>query len=195
MFAVKKQFLNLVFLGLLISGCATVAVNSDYDNAADFSKLKTYQWAAEAQERTGDPRIDNSLTDSRIRRAVDSALGGRGFLKVDSGNPDFLVGYQAAIKKELSVQTVDMPYYTPSTRDLATGHYYGTNWAHGGAQTFVNEYEEGTLYLDIVNPQTKKIMWRGIGKATVLEDAKPEKREARINEGVKKILSQFPPQG
>ncbi len=182
----------VIFL-IFFAGCASVDTSSDYVNGVNFASFKTYDWVAGPQPLAGDARIDNTLTDSRIRKAVDSALASKGFVKTASGNPDFLVAYQAAIQGKLDVTTVDIPYSTPSGADIMRGNYHGSTLAYGGTETFVNQYEEGTLLIDMINPQTKELMWRGTGKATVLEKAKPEKREARIKEGVEKILSQFPP--
>lgn len=176
-----------------ICGCVAISASSDYVSGTDFSNLKTYNWVAGPQPIAGDTRIDNTLTNQRIRNAIDQALAAQGYVKTSSGTSDFLVSYQAAIEGKLNVTTIDIPYQTPSTRDLVTGSSSTWNLAHGGRETFVNQYDEGSLFIDIVDPKTNELMWRGTGKATVLEKATPEKREARINEGVKKILSQFPP--
>ena len=107
--------------------------------------------------------------------------------------PDFLVIYRASIEGKLDVTTIDPPMVTPSVyRGVVTTPASAFDWYYGG-RTFVSQYEEGTLLLDFVNPKSNQLMWRGSAKATVMENASPEKREARINEGVQKILAQFPP--
>jgi hypothetical protein len=55
------------------------------------------------------------------------------------------------------------------------------------------QYEEGSLILDFVDPQTKQLIWRGSAKAEVDDVKTPEKREALIDEAVQKILKNFPP--
>lgn len=192
---------SLVLATILISGCNTISTSSDYVRGTNFSSLKTYNWVTVDQPVTGDIRVDNTLVDSRIRKAIEANLSAKGYEKLTSGDPDFLVSYQAAIEGKLDVTTVSMPYSVPSIDPRGNyrggayygGGFYGSAFAYGGSETFVSQYDEGSVFIDIVNPKTKKIMWRGIGKATVLEKATPEKREARINEGVTKILSEFPP--
>jgi len=183
-----KQILT-GFIVVFMAGCATVSVDSDYASNTDFSNLKTYSWLQAAQPAAGDARIDNALTDSRIRNAVDQSLLAKGFVKLQTGTPDFLVAYQAAIEAKTDVTTINRP----SSFGMMGGYSSSAYFAYSNNETFVTEYDEGSLLIDIVNPKTKELMWRGSGKATVLENAKPEKREKRISEGVAKILAEFPP--
>ena len=122
---------------------------------------------------------------------MDRTLQANGFRKVSTA-PDFWVGYHAAIEGKLDVTTIDTPYFAPTGADIMRGGYHGA-WAYGGSQTFVTQYEEGTLLLDIVDSQTKKLIWRGTVSAVVDADAEPEKRKARIQEAVQKALADFPP--
>jgi Domain of unknown function (DUF4136) len=67
--------------------------------------------------------------------------------------------------------------------------YYGM-WA-GAPRTYVdvNQYTEGTLVLDFVDRHTKKLVFRGIGKAVV---GGPESNASKIEEAVAKIVAEFP---
>lgn len=189
-----KNILFGAFGLLLISGCSTIRVDSDYARGSEFSSLKTYAWASDSQPKTGDLRIDNTLIDSRVRSAVDETLAAGGYQKISSGTPDFLVVYRLSIEGKLDVTTIEAPVVAPNIQygrlsipAMGYSQYYGD-------QTFVTEYEEGTLLIDFVDPSSQKLMWRGSAKGTVKEKAKPEQREARIREAVSKILAQFPPQ-
>ena len=185
---------GMVAMMLVLAGCATIDVHSDFDTRADFSGLKTFAWVPDMKQASQDPRINNTLTDSRIRSAVENALIAKGYQKSDAGQPDFWVAYQAAIEKKLDATVVRAPYATPSTRDIANGHFtQDLTWAYGGSQTFLNQYEEGTLILDIVDPKKQKLMWRGTAKATLEGGRSSAKKEARLNAGVQKIFATFPP--
>jgi hypothetical protein len=59
--------------------------------------------------------------------------------------------------------------------------------------TYVRQYEEGTLVLDIVNAKSNQLMWRGSAQAEINRQLKPEEREKRLQEAIGKILAQFPP--
>ena len=176
-----------------LTGCSTLQVSSDFDPKANFASLKTYDWLDEPQKPTGDPRIDgNTLLENRIHEAVDTSLAARGYKKVAS-DPDFLVAYHVSLDKRQSVQTLNSYYgYGPGW-----GYGYGASyrpgyWA-GAPETYVYEYEEGTLIVDIVNPQNKELMWRGSATDEVNFKSTPEKDQTQLNNAVNEMLERFPP--
>ncbi|OGX11255.1 MAG: hypothetical protein A2351_07475 [Omnitrophica bacterium RIFOXYB12_FULL_50_7] len=190
----KRIRWGVVPVMLVLAGCATMDIHSDFDCKADFSKLKTFSWVPDMKQESQDPRIANVVTDAKIRSVVEKVLATKGYQKSDVGQSDFLVAYQAAIEKKIDTRMTRFPYETPSTRDIASGNFaQDLTWAYGGSQTFLSQYEEGTLILDIVDPQKKKLMWRGTAKATLSEGRDSAKKEARLNEGVQKIFETFPP--
>ena len=183
----------VIVMAALVAGCSTIETSHDYDPKANFAGLKTYQWLNEPQKLTGDPRIDgNTILASRIHEAVNTELAARGFRKVSS-DPDFLVAYHVSLDKRRSVQTLNSYYgYGPGW-----GYGYGASyrpgyWA-GAPETYVYEYEEGTLILDIVNPENKELIWRGSAQDEVHFKSTPEKDQTQLNEAVHKMLEKFPP--
>jgi len=182
----------------VLSGCASMDGDTDWDTAADFSKLKTYSWTSETQERTGDPRLDNSLLDSRIRKAVDQVLAAKGYEKqiAGTGTSDFWVSYHAAIMGRLNAMTIYEPYYD-ATPVMLPNHqlaYNGPYSTWGRATTFADFYDEGTLILDMADPKTRKLLWRGTMSSVVESFRSPEEKEQRIQTAIEKLLEQFPPQ-
>jgi hypothetical protein len=123
---------------------------------------------------------------------VDSELAARGFRKVTS-DPDFLVAYHVSLDRRQSVQTLNSYYgYGPGW-----GYGYGSSyrpgyWA-GAPEAYVYEYEEGTLILDIVDPENKELMWRGSAQDEVHFKSTPGEDRAQLNEAVHKMLEKFPP--
>jgi hypothetical protein len=184
----------ILVLAAASAGCSSIEVNHDYDPKANFAGLKTYEWMKEPQKPTGDARIDgNTILENRIHKAVDTELAARGFKKVTSDG-DFLVAYHVSLDKQRSVQTLNSYYgYGPGW-----GYGYGASyrpgyWA-GAPETYVYEYEEGTLILDIVNPKNKELMWRGSAQDEVHFKSTPEKDQTQLNEAVQKMLEKFPPE-
>ena len=172
----------------LPAGCASVRVSHDYDPGADFAALETWSWSPKAPMPTGDIRVDdNSLLDMRVRGAVEAELAARGYRKLESGQPDFHVAYHAAINERLDVQTVN-DYYG-----------YGPGWGWGypaggwSSRTYVNQYEEGTLILDVSIPETRHLIWRGTAATEMDDSATPAERQQTIRAAVAKMLSYFPP--
>ncbi len=181
--------LALLFLLMLAAGCSTMQVNTDFDPAADFSTLRTYKWMPGPQKTTGDPRLDNEILEKRIRTAVDEQLMARGYRKQSTGAPDFMVAYHVALRRKLAVSTMNSYY----------GYRADWGWSYGagagaiGAESYTYEYEEGSLVIDIVAADTRRLIWRGSAQAEVNKAAKPEKKQAQINEAVTKMLERFPP--
>lgn len=185
---------SILVLAVTLAGCATAEIHTDYDYKANFSGLKTFAWVPDMKQESTDPRVDNEVTDARIRGAVEEALVAKGFQKSDATQADFWVAYQAAIEEKLDARDTNFPYTTPRTRDISSGNFaQDLTWAYGGTKTILSYYEEGTLILDIVGPKDKKLMWRGTAKATLDGGKYSAQKEARLKEGVRDILATFPP--
>jgi hypothetical protein len=181
-----KLIMAVLFIGVLTS-CAGITVTTDFDPKADFVDLKTWSWEPEkADDRPG---IDaKTLTAQRVKSAVDGQLGLMGYDKV-SMNPDFLVGWHASVKEKMDIQTINNYYgYGPGW-----GYNYYGGPGPGFSDTYTYYYEEGTLILDIIDPKTHELIWRGTAKAVVDENASPEQRTTKINKAVDMILAKFPP--
>jgi hypothetical protein len=182
----------LLAVALLAAGCPTLQVSSDFDPAADFSTLKTYDWMARAKT-TGDPRIDNNtMLDARVKQAVDQQLTARGFSKVASGQQaDFLVGYHVTLDKKTSVNVINDTYnYPPGWYGGPMGGPYSNV---PPAQVYTYQYDEGTLLLDVVDAKSKKLLWRGTATDEVNFKGSPESRQEKVNDAVTKMLANFPP--
>jgi Domain of unknown function (DUF4136) len=157
-----------ITLSVIAGGARAQSVQSDFDRAFDFSKLKTFAFAQQ-QRGPNDPLAANPLNDRRIRTALDSQLVAHGYTS-DSGGPDFLVAYHAATRARTSLD--------------AWG--YGPGRWRGG-RVDVNQYTEGTLIVDMVDPASKQLVWRGTATGTIqLKDV-----DKKIREAAKKLTERF----
>ena len=178
-----KTALPILFLVPLIGACVSLKVSQDYDPSTDFGSLRTWAWMPGPQPKTGDLRADSPLIDARVRTAIDSTLTARGYVSAAEAMPDFLVGYHLSLEQKLDVRTVDSYY--------GYGRY--NRWGGVGAQTYVNEYDEGTIIIDIADARAQQLIWRGWGSRRVSRNPSPEKTTEVINSTVTQILSQVPP--
>mgnify|MGYP000367810285 CR=1 FL=1 len=190
----KTQLVNIFFVLFLVSGCSTIKVKNDFNPDVSFTELKSYEWMVETPKRTGDPRIDdNSLLQNRVKQAVESSLALKGYSKVNTGKPDFWVSYHATLDKRTRIDEINTyNQYSPGW-----GWRYGRGGSAYGGQ-YINErssytYDEGTLIVDIINPENRELIWRGSATDTVNFSHSPEEKEQKINEAVEKLLEQFPP--
>jgi hypothetical protein len=164
-----------------VAGCASIRVDSDHDPAVDFSVLHRYAWLAESQPPSGDPRLDDAELDARIRGALDAQLAKRGLRRADTSAADFLVAYFVAVEQKRDVETIYRSYGR-------------AGWGGGGTgEAVVREYEEGTLLIDFLHPETGSVLWRGTARAELREQRSPDARDAYVNQVVEKVLSLYPP--
>jgi hypothetical protein len=100
---------------------------------------------------------------------------------------DLVVTYSVILEERLRVDGV------------STGVGYGTGYYRGGygyihSNASVRNYQESTLILDLLDPKTEELRWRGWGTGIVgTRDRERHRRQERMDEGVKAILEKFPP--
>jgi hypothetical protein len=56
------------------------------------------------------------------------------------------------------------------------------------------EYGQGTVIVDVVQPQTRALMGRGLAQVEVDLPANPEKPEEKLNEALRRMFEAFPPE-
>jgi Domain of unknown function (DUF4136) len=100
---VKKIALLSVAL-LLMLACTAVApdVVYNFDEAADFSRFRTYKWVSMRDA----PSIDD-LRDKQIKDAVDVELARKGLNKTDAENADLYLGYQLGTETQITSYKTD----------------------------------------------------------------------------------------
>ena len=75
------------FAVLVLAGCATLQVQTDYDPGVSVTQSSTYDWVDQEAEASGVPAVDSPLLKRHIRDAVESELGRMGYRKVTSDTP------------------------------------------------------------------------------------------------------------
>jgi hypothetical protein len=121
-----------------------------------------------------DPMLVNSITYQAIRDAIRQELEGRGY-RYAPGMADLDVAYYATAAPRVDVRTFD----------------YGYTWrGFPRTQTEVVTYEEGTVIIDVIDPATHQLMWRGQGRAPV--STNPDEYTNQIRKAVHEIIEKFP---
>lgn len=175
----------ILYLAVLsATGCSTVLVSQDYDPHTDFSRYHTWQWQHRVQPPTGDLRVDNPLLDKRIRHAVGNYLIRHHFQPVQR-RPDFLVNYHLDIEQKIQSET----YYSP----VGMGSYYYPWYGGINTDTYIRQYDEAHLTIDILAADTGDLLWRGTGAYLFKTYRTPQDAAAAMQETVDRILGQFPP--
>jgi len=171
-------FIVFITTVIFLVSCTTISVNQDYDPAYDFSKLKTYGFIPITEEAGID-----QLNATRLGDAIKENLNTKGYTLSD--NADFGIALFFTKDTKTSIQ---------STGGYGYGYGYGYRGYGGmGGSTYVSQYDEGTLVIDVVDMAKQELVWRGIGTGVLSENPSVEERTANINYAVTEILAQFPP--
>jgi hypothetical protein len=160
----KFLFSCITLLLLMLGSALSQDVDFKVDDAADFSKFKTYKWVT---FRNVAP-IDN-LTDEQIKAAVDAAVAKKGLTKVDVDTADLFIGYQSS--ELITEEFPKVPVWDASPPTI----YHGD------------------LAIDMYTPANHNLVWRGVASKTLDPKAKPEKRQKNLNKAVAKLMKNYPP--
>ncbi|MDX2167681.1 MAG: DUF4136 domain-containing protein [Deltaproteobacteria bacterium] len=165
-------------------------MTTEYDRSANFGAFHTYAWRSTEPPATGDPRLKNKRLDTTVRSAVDRTLAAKGYQSAAAGTTaDFLVAYHIVVNQKTSAAEIDRTYGYGRSGGWGGGTYGGWGWT----TTQSYDYEQGTLLIDIIDPATMNLLWRGTGTRVIAEGTSHDKRAARITDAVEQILKDFPP--
>ncbi|MGS0674362.1 DUF4136 domain-containing protein [Shewanella sp. 0m-4] len=175
----RSLFVTLLALPLLfLSACSSTPKN-DYDLDYNFANLKSFS-------QLPPPANSDPLSANRIKQAISSSLTSQGFIPNDLA-ADFYVGYGFRID--------DKPKDSGFSIGLGTGTWGSSGGASIGTSVDVpvgsNTAKIQTIQIDILDPKTNQLIWRGTDKFTFDEGGEAKAQET--NATVAKILAQFPP--
>jgi len=174
-----------VVLIAMLGGCAAtpssmkdMKIRAEHDPKARFPSEGSYSWMTIPGKLADDARFDKTATANRMREIIEEELTRKGYEHRGLGyRVNFMVCYYAAVEKDLDAgSAAKQRGYT--SKDLG-----------GSGQQF----EKGSLVIDIVHPETKKLMWRGIAEAEIIVSVSEAERLKRTSEAVRRILAKFPP--
>ena len=154
----------------MVACSAGVSVNTDYDKAYDFSKLKTFKVQLGPAQSASIAGV-SPLTSQRVAAAIEAELKAKGFQKAEGDAADFVAVAHGGTQEQVS-----------------EGNWGYAGYWDGPVDSFV--YTEGAIIVDMVDLASGKAIWRGVGKDIVGDE---EPSEAKIDEAVGTVLSDFPP--
>jgi hypothetical protein len=167
----------LLCIGILIS-CSSVKVISDYDTKVDFSSYKTFAFYKKGIDKASVSDLDKK----RIMRAIENELIEKGISK--SENPDMLISIFTKSREQVNVTDNNIGY--------GFGWGYNPWFMRGSTNLNINQYTEGTLFIDFIDKNNNELIWQGIGSGA-MKMTNIDKKEKRINEFVNKIILAYPP--
>lgn len=165
-----------ILLLLLISACAPIHVNYDYEKGTDFSHYKTYNYYPDME--TGLSELDTK----RLYDILDAKLSIKGLTL--SETPDFYISIQSSEYQDSQRNTVGVGV-GGNRRNVGGGISVGIPVG----QSKLNRQ----IIFDFVDESKIGLFWQAVTESSFSPNATPEKREEWLNAIVDKALEGFPP--
>ena len=156
------KFRFVFTLVILLSACSANKIN--YDKSVDFSQFHTFAFYKKGLDHLRLPAKKKHF----VVKSISEALLQKGFTK--SSHPDFIVNIFTDLHNRIDVYP---NYYSP---------FY--------SRTTIEKSKEGTLFIDIVDLQNKKVVWSGSRYINLSGNDYKELKRA-----IYKLLEDFPPLG
>ena len=144
------------------------------------------------------------IGNGKLQEAAKTALLQKG-LTLDNQNPDLLVGYATVTGRGSKIN-----YYSPFSGGFGFGYggwyrpwgYGYGGWGgpfgygypyYGGGYAERVQYKEGTIIIDLIDPRTRTIVWRGYGVGELHNPKETLKEIPKVVDGIIKQLDLAPP--
>ena len=170
------KFFKTFFFIVLVTSCAPIYVNYDYEKQHDFAKYKTYNYYSDLE--TGLSELDTK----RLLSLMDEALKSKGF--TISSYPDFFINITSSEFQESQNSTVGVGV-GGSGRNVGGGISIGI--------PIGNQNVNRQIVFDFIDENGNGLFWQAISESSFNLNAKPEQREARLKAIVDKVLAGYPP--
>jgi len=150
----------LVVLLISLSACSSNRI--EYDKEIDFSQYKTFAYYKKGIDAFKVPVAKKKF----VLKTVSNVLKRKGFSK--SSHPDLIVNVFTSLQDRV---------------DVYPNHF--SPWSRG---YYAEKSKDGTIYIDIVDVKTKKIIWSGNRYINLSSNDLRSFRKA-----IAKLLNDFPP--
>jgi hypothetical protein len=170
---------------------AKVKVDTKRDEAFNFRTLRTWAWHPDGAGEVKmmlTPDDDSAAMQARfepvIKDAVLRELAARQLVAAPEGQtPDVHVMYYVLISTNTNRSvigqnvTAEMAWSVPMFAQSTQGFEI---------------FEEGSLILDVSNPATRSLVWRGVAQAKIDRERTPAQRDARLRDAISSLIGKFP---
>ena len=180
--------LRMAAAALLLTACAAPQpqVRSDYDLTADFSSYASFSFM-ERSQRGGEPMYD-TIDDQRVMAAVARELEARGYRRVEQ-DPDLLVNFTITSQDVQDIRSVPTPLFPAPYYGWRGSYYYP--WPAYTYETWVDTYEEGRLFIDLVDVERRQLVWEASSTGRVTQAARDDPAGA-VDRAVADMFARYP---
>ncbi len=187
----------VALLGLLLSGCSSLQVVSDYDRHVDFATLKHLYVGYIAQDD------GENFTRERIVKELKKRLLQRGFILVNHDKADMQMILSLDIKEKHRIErSYDYisprfaGYYRPWLFNRPSRYTFYQNRPYNQGVLYriqnIYAYEEQRLNIEIKEVNGGHVIWYATAVESFSQGDMKRKSSEYINTLVEKILADFP---
>jgi hypothetical protein len=153
----------------MVAGCAETgpeAVSWYYGPAIRYKGLgSSFAWSPHESEKRPFHHHGNPQLEQLVRSMIEKALEVKSFQPAAPQSANFWIDYRLG-RREVEDSMVN---------------------PHGEV------FEEGSLVLDVLDPKTGELIWRGVVQGRINDSDPPDVREKRLNLGIQRLMKDFPP--
>jgi len=157
-----------------LSGCVTTRATTSPN--ANLSQYRTFGWYQPPNPTQNQIAFEQGPSAQTIKNELARNFAQKGLTEV-STNPELLVSYHVKTQQKYDVTDWGYP----------GGWWYG--WGYPGGVS-VNEYTQGTIFVDLIDPKTNQIVWRGTASAVVNHPENPN--QEKIAKSIDKLMKKLP---
>ena len=166
-------FFSVIML-TVFTGCSSLAVKTDFDREANFTKYISFAFIAPPFQIDWPPSksltIKLALRD--LQHSIEHELLLKGMRRVEIINADFVIAYHVGVEKNIDIS--------------AYGYEYKKNWQ----VLNVHRYNISTLVIDFVDKRARKLFWRGWADGVI---GNRIESTDKLGRAVEKIINNYPP--
>ena len=184
------KYVPSLILGMaiaLLGACASDPTTSNLDPTADLSKYNTYAFLTDLATDKGQ-RFE-SLETNYLKNAVAAQLESRGMTR-DEKNPDVLFNFSIQTQEKVKSTPTGGAYGGVGYDPFFDEYYYG-GWGYGNSMR-IDQYTEGKLVIDAIDPVAKKLIWQGSTRGR-LTTKDLQNMEETLTSAVNEIFTKLPP--
>lgn len=174
-----------LLLALAVGACASaVTVRTMVAPEAGFTTQRTFRILEGPVRRDGrpatgadDPMVNNSIANRALRDRIAKAFVARGYAQVER-DADLDVAFYASARETLDVTVWDYGYPVRS------------RWPWPTMRQTVTEVTEGRVVVDVIDPRTRELLWRGEGTSRLSDD--PAENVKELARAAAEVVKKFP---
>jgi hypothetical protein len=146
-------------------------ISIEFDQAADFTKYKTFA-IRRGELNSKNPALNSELVKKQIEAELVRDFTSRGLFQTQSGPADLNLVYHFGTARKTEVEA------------------YPAGWRGWGTRYVRVPYAVGTLVIDLRDPSTHSLVWRGISRE---EQSDATKIRGKLDNMVRKPIEKYPP--